>query len=253
MENIDTEIIIKSKKRVQKHGEVLTPKNIVKKMLDTPDIKELSKDLETTFLEPGAGEGAFLTEILRRKLTTVTKFFNSSILQYENYSLFALTTIYGIELLEDNTSICIINLFEIFYDFYIEALKKHDKKIKRKVLDSAKIIITANIIQGDFLTRKNNRGEDLIFSHWKPTGDIKGLKTISVSRTEYTMEEIIDRKEKKPGEYLKNSGTYDNSILRKNQVSFFQDEEEIVNKTRYQESKITDVCLELMEDEDEDN
>src|SRR5699024_10818753 len=87
---MEKENIIKSKKRVQQHGEVLTPKSIVKKMLDTPEIKEATMDLETTFLEPGAGEGAFLMEILHRKLKMVLKKYNNSLLQYENYSLFAL-------------------------------------------------------------------------------------------------------------------------------------------------------------------
>ena len=62
------EVIIKSKKRVQKHGEVFTPQRIVKMMLDQPGIKEACESLTATFLEPSAGEGAFLVEILTRKL-----------------------------------------------------------------------------------------------------------------------------------------------------------------------------------------
>ena len=66
------EEIIKSKLRVQKHGEVFTPKRIVNKMLDIPEIKEACENLTTTFLEPSAGEGAFLVEILERKLKMVS-------------------------------------------------------------------------------------------------------------------------------------------------------------------------------------
>lgn len=45
------EVIIKSKKCVQKHGEVFTPKHIVKMMLDQPGIKEACESLTATFLE----------------------------------------------------------------------------------------------------------------------------------------------------------------------------------------------------------
>lgn len=53
------EEIIKSKLRVQKHGEVFTPKRIVNKMLDIPEVKDACENLTATFLEPAAGEGAF--------------------------------------------------------------------------------------------------------------------------------------------------------------------------------------------------
>ena len=58
--------LIKSKERVQKHGEVFTPDWMVKKMLSYPEIQEKLQDMHATFLEPSAGEGAFLTEILRQ-------------------------------------------------------------------------------------------------------------------------------------------------------------------------------------------
>ena len=43
--------LIKSKERVQKHGEVFTPDWMVKKMLGYPDIQEKLKDMHATFLE----------------------------------------------------------------------------------------------------------------------------------------------------------------------------------------------------------
>ena len=53
------ENIIKSKDRVQKHGEVFTPSWIVQKMLDTPGIREKTEDIYATFLEPSAGGWKF--------------------------------------------------------------------------------------------------------------------------------------------------------------------------------------------------
>lgn len=90
------EEIIKSKLRVQKHGEVFTPKRIVNKMLDIPGLKDACENLTSTFLEPAAGEGAFLVVILERKLNVVSEKYNKDLTQYENYSLLALTTVYGI-------------------------------------------------------------------------------------------------------------------------------------------------------------
>lgn len=43
------ENLIKSKKRVQKHGEVFTPSWMVQKMLDTPGIKETCENISERF------------------------------------------------------------------------------------------------------------------------------------------------------------------------------------------------------------
>jgi len=60
---------VKSKERVQKHGEVFTPQWVVNDMLDLlpADVWEPGK----TFLEPACGEGAFLVEIYKRKLQKI--------------------------------------------------------------------------------------------------------------------------------------------------------------------------------------
>ena len=62
-----SEKIIKSADRVKNIGEVFTPQKTVDFMLDQPEIKAKVNSLTATFLEPSAGEGAFLVEILKRK------------------------------------------------------------------------------------------------------------------------------------------------------------------------------------------
>jgi hypothetical protein len=114
-----TEKIINNRKRVRNHGEVFTPSHIVKRMLSLKSIKEACESLTATFLEPGAGEGAFLVEVLKRKLRMVERCFGDSLERYENYSLLALSTLYGIELLEDNTKVCVMKLSRAFYDAYL--------------------------------------------------------------------------------------------------------------------------------------
>lgn len=147
------EKLIKSKERVEKYGEVFTPQHIVEQMLNQEGIKEMCENLTATFLEPTAGEGVFLVEILRRKLEMVADTYNKNIKQVSNYSLLALSTIYGIELLEDNLQTCVINLYEAYYEFYLDQCKQYEAKRDHKILDSAKTIIKVNLAQGDFLKR----------------------------------------------------------------------------------------------------
>lgn len=92
--------LIKSKNRFQHHGEVFTPKWMVKKILAEPAIQEKLHNLHATFFEPGAGEGAFLKEIFHQKLGYVDQISNNT--TWKNNALWSLMSIYAIELLEDN-------------------------------------------------------------------------------------------------------------------------------------------------------
>ena len=98
----DNEVLIKSKKRVQQHGEVFTPKAIVDAMVTLPGLHDAIIQASTTVLEPSVGEGAFLINILERRLILIAERFPDDLIRFENYALLALSTLYGIELLEDN-------------------------------------------------------------------------------------------------------------------------------------------------------
>lgn len=244
-----TEKIIKSKLRVQKHGEVFTPKRIVNEMLDIPEIKILCENLTATFLEPAAGEGAFLIEILKRKLGMVSIKYNDDLIRYENYSLLALSTLYGIELLEDNAQTCVMNMYQEYYDSYKEQVKYHNGEVNQKVLDSAKKIISLNIGNGNFLTRKAVDGSDLVFSEWKPVNLRKTTKNIKVQRTEYTLDEIYENTQKENGVALRQPKTEPEQI----DIFSFLDEptdekEEVVKEMQYIPVKIIDVYKEEMEE-----
>jgi len=194
------EKIINNKKRVQNHGEVFTPKKIIKKMLDLPAIREACQNLTSTFLEPAAGEGAFLVEILNKKINMVAKNYGDDLTSYENYSLLVLSTLYGVELLEDNVLKCVMNMYQAYYEEYQKQVRKHGKKIKTQVLDSAKLIIAKNIVQGDFLTKLSYNGNPLVFSEWQVINFRKGAKILKVQRTEYTLHEIFEGVKKENGE-----------------------------------------------------
>lgn len=79
--------------RVKATGEVFTPTPLVQEILDTLD-QIVFTDSTKTFIDPSCGDGQFLGEVLIRKL--------------ENGSTFeqALSTIYGVDLMEDNVELC---------------------------------------------------------------------------------------------------------------------------------------------------
>ncbi|NMA85016.1 MAG: SAM-dependent DNA methyltransferase [Epulopiscium sp.] len=241
------EKIIKSKNRVQNHGEVFTPKKIVKEMSDLPTIHEACQNLTSTFLEPAAGEGVFLVEVLTRKMNMVEKNYGDDLTCYENYSLLALSTLYGVELLEDNAKKCAMNMYQVYYEAYQQFARKHGKKIKAKVLNSAKLIISKNIAQGNFLTKLSANGNPIVFSEWKVINLRKGVKILNVQRTEYTLNDIIEGVEKEKGEI----SPHLEKIEQLDLFHLFDDEEILIEeKTRvkYIPTKITEVYKEEKEE-----
>jgi hypothetical protein len=242
------EKLIKSKARVQKHGEVFTPVWMVQKMLDNEDIKAACDNLTATFLEPAAGDGNFLVAILMRKLSMVSVRYSKSLQQYTHYSLFALSTLYGIELLEDNTKMCVMNLFEVYRDFYETTAKIFNKKPSKTTLDNAKFIISRNIIQGNFLTRKTAAGQPIIFSEWQLTNSLRRNPVmLKVQRTEFSLDEIFAGNDKMSGEQFDLQHDFE-------QIDLFVDfgldiEVEEKRKQRYKKCLITEVVLEEMEDD----
>jgi type I restriction-modification system DNA methylase subunit len=79
--------------RVKATGEVFTPTELVQEILDQHPI-EMFSDPSKTVIDPSCGDGQFLGEVLIRKM--------------ENGSTFeqALSTVYGVDLMEDNVQLC---------------------------------------------------------------------------------------------------------------------------------------------------
>jgi type I restriction-modification system DNA methylase subunit len=79
--------------RVKATGEVFTPTELVREMLEQIPIEQF-QDPTKTFLDNSCGDGQFLGEVLIRKM--------------ENGSTFeqALSTIYGVDLMQDNVDLC---------------------------------------------------------------------------------------------------------------------------------------------------
>jgi len=177
-------VLMKSKHRVQKHGEVFTPQWVIDKMIAIPGIKEKTEDVFATFLEPSAGEGAFLLAIEDMKLRFVTD--NYSRDSWNTYALWALSGIYGIEFLEDNLAVARQNMLELFLSYY-ETVHNAQMSEQSNLYKSARTIIWANIVQGNTLTHKNLLGEEIIFSHWERVPDAPH----KVQRTPFTYSSLF--------------------------------------------------------------
>jgi hypothetical protein len=93
---------IKSRQRVADHGEVFTNPREVNAMLDL--VRDESFRLDSRFLEPACGDGNFLIEILRRKLSLLQDIKSQT--EWEFQSLIAVGSCYGIDILPDNAEAC---------------------------------------------------------------------------------------------------------------------------------------------------
>lgn len=152
---------VKSKKRVSDHGEVFTNKREVNVMLDL--VKQETERIDSRFLEPACGTGNFLVEILERKLMVVEARYKKSQLEYERNAITAISSIYGVDILEDNVIACRDRLLGIFTKYYINHYKKD---FNEEFLKSAQFILSKNIIWGDALTMKTIVSDPITFSEW---------------------------------------------------------------------------------------
>jgi len=153
---------VKSKKRVADHGEVFTAEREVNAMLDL--VKHETERIESRFLEPACGNGNFLAEILRRKLAVVTNRYAKSQLEWERYAVLAVSSIYGVDILEDNANECRERLFKIFLDEYTKLFKSN---CKAECQSSVRFLLNRNILWGDALDFTNPvTREPIVFSEW---------------------------------------------------------------------------------------
>ena len=160
--NINKEKQVKSKKRVADHGEVFTNEREVNAMLDL--VKQETERIDSRFLEPACGNGNFLAEVLRRKLHIVDSRYTKNQNDWERYSVIAVSSIYGVEILEDNAQECRERLFEIFDKHYTLLYKN---KCKDECRRSIQYLLQRNILWGDALDFCNPiTKEPIVFSEW---------------------------------------------------------------------------------------
>lgn len=182
-EDMSSNIQVKTRKRVNDHGEVFTSEREVNAMLDL--VKQETERIDSRFLEPACGTGNFLVEILKRKLTVVENRYSKNQLEYERYAIIALSSIYGVELLKDNVQTCRDRLLGIFTHYY---LNNYKKEIKSEFLKAAEFILSRNILWGDALSLKtpDEKAEPIIFSEWS------AVNGSMIKRRDYTMANLLE-------------------------------------------------------------
>ena len=153
---------VKSKKRVADHGEVFTNEREVNAMLDL--VKHETERIDSRFLEPACGNGNFLAEVLRRKLKVVDQRYGNNQMDWERYAIIAVSSIYGVDILEDNAKECRERLYTIFDDFYTVLFKE---KCKEECRRSIRFLFDRNILWGDALDFTNpSTKQPIVFSEW---------------------------------------------------------------------------------------
>lgn len=182
---------VKSKQRVADHGEVFTAQREVNAMLDL--VKQETERIDSRFLEPACGEGAFLKEILRRKLAAARR---SSIPpkrktivsdDYEVNTVRAVMSIYGVDILGDNVEICRDKLFDIWNTEYSANMKKNANDACRQVV---RYVLSKNILCGDALTMLQADGTPITFAEWNFTGKY------TVKRRDYRLDQLLTPEER---------------------------------------------------------
>jgi hypothetical protein len=163
-QTIVEEQVVKSRHRIKTYGEVFTPRHMVNRMLDLvrEELEAGPHFVDKTFLEPAAGGGNFLVAILHRKLSAIEKRYQPEV--WPDESLFAVASIYGIELLEDNHRDAKEAMLAEFLRFHAS----HEVPCgpRTDLRRAATFLIDMNIVRGDTLTGLNWRGEEIQFSWW---------------------------------------------------------------------------------------
>lgn len=168
-------IQIKSKKRVAEHGEVFTDVREVSAMLDL--VQDEVERITSTVLEPACGEGAFILKIFERKMDTI-RLYRWTGWTLEYMILQAVSSIYGVDIQNDNVQACRNNLMNA-----ASSCVKHASEGFKKAL---KTIVERNIVCGNTLTATANDGTPLSFSEWFFDSDGE------ITRRQYTYQELLD-------------------------------------------------------------
>ena len=177
----------KSKERVRERGEVFTAEREVKAMCDL--VKDETERIDSRFLEPACGDGNFLAEILTRKLEVVKRKYKKSTLDYEKNAVLAISSVYGVDIMQDNVLACRDRLFKLWDKEYKIVCKKDCNDQTR---EAVKFILSKNIVCGNALTLKyvnengNETDEPIVFSEW---AFITGFQ---MQRQDYTFAYLLE-------------------------------------------------------------
>lgn len=183
---------IKSRQRVVDRGEVFTNEREVKAMCDL--VKDETERIDSRFLEPACGDGNFLAEILTRKLQTARRKYGKSAADFERYSVLAVTSIYGVDIMQDNVLACRERMYGIWHSAYADVCKKD---INELTCEAVRYILSKNIVLGNALTMKcvdgdcKDLSQPIVFAEWAFVGET------NIKRRDFRFDELLsdDRQE----------------------------------------------------------
>jgi hypothetical protein len=168
---------IKDKNRVSNFGEVLTSKREVLDMLNLVNTETLR--LDSRFLEPACGDGNFLIEVLNCKL----KILGKNQYEFEKFSVQIFTSMYGIDILEDNIIFARERLFNQYFDIYN---KKFQSSINIKCINCIKYILELNLVHADALSfRGVKTNKFIVFTEWSFIND-------KIKRRDFEFKNLIE-------------------------------------------------------------
>lgn len=151
--------LTKTKERIRKNAEVYTPIHIVNKMVDLVEQEDNGVDVWTigkTWLEPSCGNGVFVGEIVRRKLSRCHD---------SKSAIDSLKDVYAVDILPDNIQQARCQALGQFVFWSL------NQKIQCDFREALKVV-EMNIICGDFL-----KPETIMIYDWK-TNKTQSLKSI---------------------------------------------------------------------------
>ena len=133
--------------------------------------------IASRFLEPACGDGNFLVEVLRRKLSSVEAQYTYKRNEYERITFLTISNLYGIDLLSDNIQACRERLFQIIDKRYTQLFGSQSNDRYRNAIQ---YVIKKNIVLGNTLN-----AQTIFLSEW-----ILG-KGDMVNRKEYSLASLI--------------------------------------------------------------
>lgn len=191
---------VKSRDRVRDRGEVFTAEREVKAMVDLVNDMATKVDCDGgTFLEPTCGDGNFLIEILARKCAALKAARKPNAKDAERYAFrlaWALSSLYGIDIMPDNVRECRQRLADYVLAEFDKVVKGKDPGARRELEDAVRVITSVNIVEGDALKYQTNDGKPIVFVKWR-AGEDNCRGTFSFGVTPYYFDTMAGEADKR--------------------------------------------------------
>lgn len=137
---------IKSRERVRDLAEVYTHKREVDAMLDL--IPDMFERIDSRFLEPACGDGNFLVEVLARKLALASEKQHGGTPNWFEFAVLrAIASMYAVDISDENVSEAQDRMSAVIEKEFAEQGREPSPAFH----DAARVILTANVVQGDTL------------------------------------------------------------------------------------------------------